>query len=64
MEPSIWADILAVCLFVVRQSPILAFLFLMRSAIVRRSDERLGKRIEKLKEELEAMRAFSRFGPR
>jgi hypothetical protein len=59
MQPSLWADISVVCLFLVRHSPILALLLLVRSAIARRTDRRLSKRIEKLTEDLETMRAFS-----
>lgn len=57
MQPSLWADISVICLFVVRYSPILAFLFLVQSAIARRTDKRLNKRIEKLDEELETIRS-------
>jgi hypothetical protein len=61
MQPSLLADISALCLSVAHYSPILAILFFVRSVIARRTDKRLFNRIEKLKDELEAVRSWSRY---
>lgn len=57
MQPSLWADISVIWLFVARYSPILAFLFLVRSAIARRTDNRLNRRIQKLDDEMDTIRS-------